>query len=95
MLNEQVKEALLITQEECAEVIQAISKVWRFGLNQTHNETGITNKEQLETELGQLYCMLNLLANKWKLDHNHIMNAATEKQKTIDKWNSYFQNGDV
>ena len=31
MLNENEKEIMLITQEECAEVTQAISKVFRFG----------------------------------------------------------------
>jgi len=31
------KEVLLIAQEECAEVTQAISKVFRFGIDGSHN----------------------------------------------------------
>jgi len=33
-MNEQTKELLLILQEECAEVTQAVSKCMRFGPDQ-------------------------------------------------------------
>ena len=32
-MNDKIKETLIITQEECAEVIQAVSKVMRFGFD--------------------------------------------------------------
>ena len=48
-MNEVNKEILLITQEECAEVTQAISKVFRFGASATHN--GKTNQEHLAEEV--------------------------------------------
>ena len=48
------KEVLLITQEECAEVVQAISKCFRFGMNDSYN--GKTNRESLVLELGDLQC---------------------------------------
>ena len=48
-MDDKVKEVLLITQEECAEVTQAISKVFRFGLNERWPEPiDPTNKERLE-----------------------------------------------
>lgn len=43
-----------ILQEECAEVIQSVSKIKRFGWT----ETNITN---LQTEIGDLLCMLDML----------------------------------
>ena len=50
-MDDKVKEILLITQEECAEVTQAISKVFRFGLNERWPEPiNPTNKERLEEE---------------------------------------------
>ena len=52
--NESDQEILLITQEECAEVTQAISKVFRFGMDDEYN--GVTNREHLEEELGDLLC---------------------------------------
>ena len=44
MINASEKEILLITQEECAEVTQAISKVFRFGIDAKHN--GKSNRDR-------------------------------------------------
>ena len=44
-MNGKQKEILLIAQEECAEVTQAISKVFRFGIDATHNDK--SNRERL------------------------------------------------
>lgn len=46
-------EIMLILQEECAEVIQAISKVKRFGKE--------NNMEGLKLELADLQCMIDLM----------------------------------
>jgi hypothetical protein len=35
-MNNRDREILLIAQEECAEVIQAISKIFRFGFEAQH-----------------------------------------------------------
>ena len=48
------EEILTILQEECAEVIQAVSKVKRFGLE--------GNVEDLKKELCDLQCMINLMS---------------------------------
>ena len=74
------------TQEECAEVIQAISKVFRFTLDHPHPETGVTNKEHLETEIGQLKCMLDLLCAQWELNRKAISNSYDEKLMNYNKW---------
>ena len=34
------QEIMMIAQEECAEVTQAISKVFRFGFDSVHNPPG-------------------------------------------------------
>ena len=47
------EEIMTILQEECAEVIQAVSKVKRFGLE--------GNVEDLKKELCDLQCMINLM----------------------------------
>lgn len=51
-MNSKQDEILLILQEECAEVIQAICKIRRFGLE--------TNVDQLRQEVGDVLCMLEL-----------------------------------
>ena len=58
-MNEQFKQVFCIAQEECAEVVQAISKIFRFGLDEMYE--GRTNRERLEMELGDLQCMITLL----------------------------------
>ena len=45
-------EIMLIAQEECAEVTQAISKVFRFGIAGIHN--GVTNRARLTEEVKAL-----------------------------------------
>jgi len=74
------------TQEECAEVIQAISKVFRFSLTTPHPETGVTNKEHLETEIGQLKCMLDLLSHKWDLSNAAINRSYDLKLINYNRW---------
>lgn len=51
-MNKQ-EEILTILQEECAEVIQAVSKVRRFGLD--------NNVQELKKEIADLLCMIDLL----------------------------------
>jgi len=80
----------LNTQEECAEVIQAISKVFRFGLSQHHPETGISNKENLQTEIGQLSFMLTMLVSQWDLDIEAIDKSYHDKLETYEEWYKYF-----
>jgi len=80
----------VITQEECAEVIQAISKCFRFSLNHGHPETGVTNKEHLETEIGQLKCMLELLTQEWDLDRKNIDHAYDLKSMNYSYWDTRY-----
>jgi hypothetical protein len=75
-----------IVQEECAEVIQAVSKILRFGLMQRHPETGMVNKTALEIEIGQLQYMFSKLFQEWQLDMDTIAGAAMQKSDTFEKW---------
>jgi NTP pyrophosphatase (non-canonical NTP hydrolase) len=48
-------------QEEAAEVIQAVSKIRRFGENNSHPDRQTTNKQELVTELEDLLAILAAL----------------------------------
>jgi len=87
-MNESQKEILLITQEECAEVTQAISKVFRFGVDVKYNER--TNKERLTEELGDLHCMIELLAESGLIDRKELLNASGNKRNKLLKWSNIF-----
>ena len=80
------QETLRIAQEECAEVIQAISKVFRFGLNESYN--GKTNREHLEEEIGDLQCMISLLVEKGVIDPVSILEAKERKLIKLQTWSN-------
>lgn len=83
-MSESNKEILLITQEECAEVTQAISKVFRFGMDAEHN--GVTNREHLEEEVGDLLCMIDLLIEKDIIGEVWVEKARLAKREKLAKW---------
>ena len=87
-MDDKVKEIYAITQEECAEVVQAISKVMRFGLDTTHN--GRTNRDHLEEEIGDLQCMINLLVEAGVCDTVSVLEAARRKRSKLEQWSTIF-----
>jgi len=82
-LNKDQAAILQILQEECAEVIQATSKVFRFGLFDTHPDTpSKTNTRHLEEELGDVLAMIELLDSHKVISYNNIIQF---KQRKFDK----------
>ena len=62
-MNNDLREVMLILQEECAEVTQAISKCFRFGPDQMKPGKDRTNINMLEEEIGDLFAMVELLTD--------------------------------
>lgn len=87
-MNKKYEEILRITQEECAEVIQAISKVFRFGFDATYPENGPNNLEKLEEEIGDLLCMIDLLLENGLVNEDNLKFAATAKMLKLKKWSN-------
>jgi NTP pyrophosphatase (non-canonical NTP hydrolase) len=85
-MNEENQEILLITQEECAEVTQAISKVFRFGMEDEFE--GQTNREHLEEELGDLMCMIDLLIDSGMISESAVVTAKNEKLNKLQIWSN-------
>jgi NTP pyrophosphatase (non-canonical NTP hydrolase) len=71
------KEVMAILQEECAEVIQAVSKINRFGMESEWQ--GITNKESLITEIGDVLAIISILVDETDININ-----SDDLQKAID-----------
>jgi NTP pyrophosphatase (non-canonical NTP hydrolase) len=55
-------------QEEAAEVIQAVSKIRRFGPHNSHPDRKTTNKQELVTELEDFLAILAALEHARYLD---------------------------
>jgi len=92
MMNDKEKEILLITQEECAEVTQAISKVFRFGFDSVHNS--VNNRQHLEEEIGDLMCMIDLLIDSGIVSEAAVMTAKNEKLNKLLTWSKIFSEKD-
>lgn len=90
-MDDITKETLLITQEECAEVTQAISKVFRFGMDAQYPAGAPTNKQKLEEELGDLHAMLLILSQKGIIDMKSVQLAAEAKVEKLKKWSNIMQ----
>ena len=73
-MTEKEREILGITQEECAEVIQAISKCVRFGIDNSH-KSGATQRENLSMEVGDLVCMIGLMVESGLVKEEDINRA--------------------
>jgi NTP pyrophosphatase (non-canonical NTP hydrolase) len=91
-MKDKIQEALIITQEECAEVIQAISKVMRFGPDSCFpTEDSASTKECLDMELGQLLCMIGILVDQGVVDEEAMMTAMEAKKIKLETWSSIFK----
>lgn len=87
-MNPKIITILQITQEECAEVIQSVAKIFRFGLDDSHE--GKSNKQRLESELGDLQCMIDLLKEHGVVDADNIDHASKIKRQKLHKWSNIF-----
>ena len=90
-MNEQTKEILIILQEECAEVIQDVSKCFRFGPDQVHlnSADGRTQIQNLEKELGDVMAMIELLAAEGVgVSKEGIERAKKAKYEKLKIWSS-------
>jgi NTP pyrophosphatase (non-canonical NTP hydrolase) len=87
-MKESEKQILLICQEECAEVTQAISKVFRFGYDSEYN--GRTNQQRLTEEVGDLLAMIDLMFEASIIDESATNMAAIQKKIKLKKWSNIF-----
>jgi NTP pyrophosphatase (non-canonical NTP hydrolase) len=85
-----IPEILDILQEECAEVIVAVSKIRRFGIDNTYKEGG-TQREHLIQELGDVVAMIYLLTEHGVLTEQDLKNASDIKFNKLKKWSTIYE----
>lgn len=88
-MDDKQREILVITQEECAEVIQEISKIFRFGITELHKDGG-SHREKLETEIGDLLCMINLLTSHGIIRPDAVSQAVNNKTTKLKQWSKIY-----
>jgi NTP pyrophosphatase (non-canonical NTP hydrolase) len=87
-MNSDVKEVMDILQEECAEVIQAVSKISRFGIDNFKPGKAKTNREHLEEELGDMIAMICILEKMGVINQDALEIATRAKIEKLKKWST-------
>mgnify|MGYP003345595656 FL=1 len=90
-MNSKENEILLITQEECAEVTQAISKCYRFGLDNVKPGKPKTNRQHLAEELGDLQAMIDLCVISGLISKDELNTASNNKIAKLKVWSDIFK----
>jgi len=85
------KEVMDILQEECAEVIQAVSKISRFGIDNFKPGKPKTNREHLEEELGDMLAMIDILCSMEVIDLDKLRVAKLAKIDKLKKWSKIYE----
>jgi NTP pyrophosphatase (non-canonical NTP hydrolase) len=89
-MDAKTKEILDITQEECAEVVVAVSKISRFGIDNLKPGKPKTNREHLEEEVGDLLAMVDLMIEHNIIDNDSINIARAAKKDKLKKWSNIY-----
>lgn len=90
-------ELLEILVEECAEITQEKSKIFRFGIDeQSHHIIGKSHRECLTQELGDMLGMIQLLIDSdIGITYNDVEEAAERKKEKVVKWMTHKKPNDA
>ena len=90
-MDPKLKEVMDILQEEAAEVIQAVSKISRFGIDNFKPGKPKTNRAHLEAELGDMLAMIDILLEKNVVSLEHLEIAKRAKIEKLKKWSNIYE----
>ena len=82
-MDNKLQELLTITMEECGELIQACSKAIRCD---DYYES--RTREKLTEEVGDLYCMIELMHEYDLISWSDIEERVKVKKKKLKRWSS-------
>ena len=92
MNDEKQLETMMILQEECAEVIQIISKIYRFGFDSRWpDETSPNNREKMTEEIGDLLAMVDILVENCIISDTELNKARKNKKQKLKKWSRIYE----
>jgi len=90
-MNAKEKEVMDILQEECAEVIQAVSKISRFGIDNFKPGKPKTNRAHLEEELGDMLAMIDIMIELRVISLDNLEIAKTAKVEKLKQWSNIYE----
>jgi len=81
-----IDQNLEILAEECAEVIQIKSKIVRFGMEDVWPARGMSNREALEQEIGDVLALVEVLIGNGVLSLEGLLAARERKIEKMGEW---------
>jgi len=86
-MNEADRELLECLQEECAEVIQAVSKALRHGLDSYHPDNpAMDNHESINREIGHVIAMCHFLQDRSIYDVDMTDHYLQQKKQSLGQY---------
>lgn len=85
-LTDYQRELLTILVEECAEVAQRATKALRFGLDETQPGQPFDNAQRLASEIGDLFCVLELMSKEGMISEDEIECGFENKERQLAKY---------
>jgi NTP pyrophosphatase (non-canonical NTP hydrolase) len=81
-----LQQLMCITMEECGELTQRCSKIMR----KFEYKEEITEEQRIKLleEVGDVYCMINLMTEHGILDWKHIYARSSVKEDKLKKWST-------
>jgi NTP pyrophosphatase (non-canonical NTP hydrolase) len=90
-MNSKIEEALGILQEECAEVIQDVSKCRRFGIDNVYLNGQGTQRENLAKEVGDVLAMIDVLIEQGVFTQIELDVARANKKQKLKQWSTIYE----
>lgn len=81
-------ELMVITMEECGELIQECSKLLRKRYVYQRDKMSQDTKDSLTKEIGDVRCMLSLIEEIGFVDEHEVTIAMDKKREQLKKWSS-------
>jgi NTP pyrophosphatase (non-canonical NTP hydrolase) len=88
MISNKEQEIMSILQEESSEVIQAVSKIFRFGYESKHPDRDQTNREHLAEEIGDALAMIQLCIENKIVKWEDVEIAKDKKFEKLQQWSN-------
>ena len=86
MITNYSEELLTILGEECAEVIQILAKIERFGQDSCYPGETKNNMDRLHEEIADILAVVDLLLNEEMLDDHKLQNGKLKKRVKLNQF---------
>lgn len=79
-------EALTKLMEEASEISQAVAKILLHGLESTEPGQGLSNREKLQNELGDLMFFMQIAAEQGVIHPKEVGKACQRREKRVNHY---------